>query len=126
MKTILTVISLSLLGINARAQHIKLEQPLVLDTLIQSNIIFQKARADRQPGYRLQVYFGQDREMAENIKKELLELYPHLKVYLVYDQPNFKLRVGNFISKLEGQEVFAQLREKYPSCFLVPDFIELP
>lgn len=74
-------------------------------------------------GYRIQIYSGTDRNEAMLELENFQLKYPEVKVYLKYDSPNFKIRIGDFSGKVEAQYWFAILQEEYPRLFLVPDRI---
>ena len=78
------------------------------------------------PGYRIQVFFGSDRTDANKIKAEFVEKYPDVDVYVVYESPNFKVRVGNFRNKIEAQKLLHDVKQKYDGAFIVPDKIKFP
>ena len=54
------------------------------------------------PGYRIQIYFGNERINAQEIKSSFLQNHPKIAAYMVYHQPNFKVRVGDFRTRLEA------------------------
>ncbi len=78
------------------------------------------------PGYRIQVFFGSDRTDANKVKAEFSEKYPDVDVYVVYESPNFKVRVGNYRNKIEAQKLLHDLKQKYDGAFIVPDKIKFP
>ncbi|MFT4521732.1 MAG: hypothetical protein ACI8ZN_000669 [Bacteroidia bacterium] len=79
-------------------------------------------------GYRIQLYFGSDREDAMKMKQKFLSIYPELAVsaYVDYFQPSWKLRVGNYYRKIDAQAFMMELQSHFDSVFLVRDKIELP
>src|SRR4051812_22554420 len=46
-------------------------------------------------GYRIQIYFGGVRQKAAEVKLDFNSKYPDLQAYLSYQQPNFKVRIGD-------------------------------
>ena len=54
------------------------------------------------PGYRIQIYFGNERIKAQEIKSSFLQNHSKISAYMVYHQPNFKVRVGDFRTRLEA------------------------
>lgn len=77
-------------------------------------------------GYRVQIHFGGERKKAEKIRTEFLQHYPEVSAYELYQQPNFKVRVGDFRTRLEAQNFLKQLAGEFPSAFIVTDDINLP
>lgn len=76
-------------------------------------------------GYRVQIFLG-DRAAAENIKRAFLQKHAEIPAYLSWLAPNFKLRVGDFRTRLEAEKMLHELRTTYPGCFIVPDEVEMP
>ena len=72
-------------------------------------------------GFRVQVYSGNNRAQAIQIRTEVLEKYPDYAAYLIYKQPTFRVRVGDFRSRAAAQELFRELKPLYPVSFIVPD-----
>lgn len=97
-----------------------------LDELIYINKITATDKEPEMPGFRLQVYNGTDRNNANKIKTELQQLFPDQDVYLIYEQPRFKVRIGNFRNKIEAQKLYHDLRVSYEGVFIVPDKITFP
>lgn len=77
-------------------------------------------------GYRIQIHFGGEREKAKTIKTKFLQQFPDVAAYEVYQQPNFKVRVGDFRSRLEAQKFMSEINMYFPSAFIVADEIHLP
>ena len=77
-------------------------------------------------GYRIQIYFGGNRQKATEVKLDFSGRYPNLSSYLTYQQPNFKVRVGDFRSRNEAQKILNEITGIYPTSFIVPDEVKLP
>lgn len=77
-------------------------------------------------GYRIQIHFGGEREKAKTIKTKFLQQFPDVAAYEVYQQPNFKVRVGDFRTRLEAQKFMSEINTYFPSAFIVADEIHLP
>lgn len=129
----LIVFVLLLTGVRAKAQDFNGYENLE-DTLGQVNI-FQDERVKELlrtdsiinskqqsfSGYRIQIFLGgsTDKERAFEIKKEFKELFPQDRAYVVYTAPDFRVRVGNFRSKLECIELYKACLEFFPNCYPV-------
>ena len=77
-------------------------------------------------GYRIQVYNANNRNEANNVKSELLRRFPEHKSYLLYQSPNFRVRIGNFLTQKEAMELRKIITSMYPNrgIYIVPDLIE--
>ena len=60
------------------------------------------------------------------MKSDFLAIYPEVPSYLLYQQPNFKIRVGNFRSKLEAYKFMRSLPSAFSNSFIVNDEIVIP
>lgn len=78
------------------------------------------------PGYRIQVYFGSERTKAQEIRAEILLSHPDIPAYLIYQQPNFKVRIGDFRTRLEASGFLKKIEYHFKSAFIVPDEVKLP
>lgn len=76
------------------------------------------------PGYRVQVYFGSERSKAMEFRTELMRLFPDMGAYLLYHQPNFKVRVGDFRTRLEAAGFLQKISEHFKGAFIVPDDVK--
>jgi len=72
-------------------------------------------------GYTVQVYSGNNREMANIARGKSYTVLQEseIKTRLFYDSPNFKVQVGKFFSPLEANATFAQLKRRFPNAILV-------
>ena len=76
-------------------------------------------------GYRVQVMISQDEnelmELKSNLEKSVKE-----KVYIIFELPNYKLRIGDFINRKEAENFQKQiLRLGYRTSWVVPTMIEM-
>lgn len=78
-------------------------------------------------GYRIQIFSGggRDREKASSIREDLEERFPNERVYVKYQAPDFRVRIGNFRNKFEAMHLYKQCVKLYPYCYLVKDQINL-
>jgi hypothetical protein len=93
---------------------------------IQINEITTRDSRRNIPGFRIQVASSNDRNTVFNVKTKIYQLYPELKPYLIYQPPNYKLKVGNFKTQEEADLYLQKLIQNFPSgVYLVPDIIEV-
>jgi hypothetical protein len=77
-------------------------------------------------GYRIQLFSGNERTNANNIKTKFLKLYPDQTAYLAYNQPYFKIRVGDFRTKLNAKLFYNKIKGEFNECIIIADKINLP
>lgn len=74
-------------------------------------------------GYRLQVISTQNRKDALDLKADLLRRFPDQQVYLLYQSPQFRVRLGNFRTRQEAQAFINSSLTGHPGVFIVRDVI---
>lgn len=79
-------------------------------------------------GYRLMLLSTSDRNLAMQLRTRLLGQYPEHKVYMAFQSPFIKLKMGNFESRDEADDLRKQLlKQKITNgnIYIVPETIEL-
>jgi hypothetical protein len=74
---------------------------------------------DVTDGYRIQISFSNDRQEAYNNKSKLYRDLPSEKCYVEYEEPYYKLRVGDYTTRLEAYDKLRDVIGKYPGAFVV-------
>src|SRR5258707_9596355 len=78
------------------------------------------------PGFRIQVINSPERSKVFAAKAKVYQEFPDLKPYLLYQAPNYKLKVGNFKTQEEAEEMQKQLERLFPSgLYIIRDVIEV-
>lgn len=72
------------------------------------------------PGYTIQAYTGSNRQLAFQTKDKLSEHYPHAAVEIQYKQPNFMVRIGKFLDRLEAYEFYVGIKKMFPQAIIRP------
>lgn len=96
-----------------------------IEKLVEKHIAINEYRK-KINGYRVQIHFGSQRDPAKEIKTKFLQLYPDMPAYELYQQPNFKIRIGDFRTKVEAYKFLKDLQKDFPNAFIVQDEINLP
>ena len=75
-------------------------------------------------GFRIQLLATQDRFNAEKFKSELEKIYKN-KIYIIFEAPNYKVRVGDFIDRKSAEEMRQNLsKEGYTTAWIIRSKIE--
>lgn len=77
-------------------------------------------------GYRVQIAFSQKKAEAQQSKMAFLNQHDEYKTYTDYLAPNFRIRVGNFKTRLEAEKLQNEIMIQFPGAIVVNDLIELP
>ncbi|MBC7920775.1 MAG: SPOR domain-containing protein [Ferruginibacter sp.] len=92
----------------------------LLDTMAVRNKNIRYAQ-----GYRVQIYVGSNRQEAETVKTAAYQLFPDLKPYLIYAQPVYRVKAGDFLDRVEAEKYYVGFKAQYPNAIVVPDRVEL-
>ncbi len=109
---------------------VTLEKDPRIDLLIRKQVqINEETTRDSRrniPGYRIQVINSSDRNKVFSIKTTVYQKYPELKPYILYQAPNYKLKLGNFKTPEDAQPYLDQLIKLFPTgVYIVHDIIEV-
>ncbi|MBX7182184.1 MAG: SPOR domain-containing protein [Bacteroidia bacterium] len=80
-------------------------------------------------GFRVQVLSesGNDaKKKANDAKTTFLSQFSKYPAYLIFQTPNFKIRVGDFRTKLEAYHCLKEIQSVFPNAFVVKDEIQFP
>jgi hypothetical protein len=101
-----------------------------IDTLIAKRSGFKsgssKGGAISSRGYRVQFFMGSSRKEAFDAQARFQEMYPEIRTYILYREPNFKVKAGDFRSRLEASKLMHEIRPIFPALFIIPEKINPP
>ncbi|MBF9251940.1 sporulation protein [Pontibacter sp. 172403-2] len=100
--------------------HVNDQVAVLMDTVANVNKNIRYAQ-----GYRILAYTGSERQAVMNLRKNIIGRVPDEKDYLTYQQPNFRLKIGDFFSRVEAQQVLNQIQDLVPNAQIVPDQITI-
>lgn len=81
------------------------------------------------PGYRVQIFFESgnfSKSKALETAEEFSKKYPEMRYYLSFDEPYYRIRVGDFRTLIEAKGFLDRIIYTYPSAFEVKDRIYFP
>lgn len=76
-------------------------------------------------GYRIQIMYTDVRDDAYKSKAAMYIEFPDLSSYVEYEQPYYKLRIGDFKTRLEATYYLQQVILLYQGAFIVKDKIKI-
>ena len=97
-----------------------------VNELVLKHVLINEAKRGTIKGYRVQIHFGPERAKALEVKSKFNTQYHEVASYLDYQQPYYKIRVGDFRTKLEAYKLLQEISGDFPGAFIVTDDIELP
>ena len=60
------------------------------------------------------------------IRNDFVAKYKDISSHVVFEDPNFKVRVGDVRTKSDALKILSQIQEDYKGAYIVKDFIEFP
>jgi hypothetical protein len=76
-------------------------------------------------GYRIQIMYTDIRDEVYTSKGKTYQDFPDLPSYVEYEEPYYKLRLGDFKTRLEATYYLQQVNSIYPGAFIVKDKIRI-
>ena len=96
-----------------------------LNTVLDSATNYARSTIKYIDGFTIQVYGGDDRAAAHNFKLALIRNFPLTEPRMVFEQPNYKVRVGRYYTRLEAQNLFTEVKQVFPKAILIPARINI-
>ena len=98
-----------------------LSQSKKTDNELIENLIAKKKEFNKvySFGHRIQLYNGFEEE-ARAIQKKFMVDFPEIKTYISYKQPEWKIQVGFYKTKLEAERALLGFKRKYESAIVIP------
>ena len=76
-------------------------------------------------GYRVQIFTGSTRKDAYDAQAKFQQQYPDVRTYITYREPNFKVRAGDFRTRLEAEKLMDELKKWFTGMFIISEKINL-
>ncbi|MBQ5975019.1 MAG: SPOR domain-containing protein [Bacteroidales bacterium] len=107
-------------GSNRSRGHVEIKGDVAVAQLVQKHIELNE-RVRTIPGYRIQVASlsgTASKNRAFEMKDRIRELYPGVEAYVVFDEPNFKVKVGDFRTRLDAYVFLLRIRNDFPGTII--------
>lgn len=104
----------------APAHHVNNRVNALLDTVANANKAIRYAQ-----GFRILAYTGTERKSAMDLRKALIDRIPEERDYLQYQQPTFRLKIGDYLSRIEAQQVLSRIQDITPNAMIISDQINV-
>lgn len=92
------------------------------------NAYIVNASEEKTKGFRVQLCSesgNNAKSIANSIKSSFLRNYDGVPAYLKWESPNFKVRVGDFKTRLDATLFWKQIVMDFPASYVVMDEIEM-
>ncbi len=80
-------------------------------------------------GYRIQLFSSSGAnswDKANEVQEEFLKIYPEIDCYIEFVEPSFKVRIGDYRTRLDAERFFVELKENFGDAFIVNTMIQWP
>lgn len=98
-----------------------------VDLLVKKHIQINQS-INTMDGFRIQVFSdsgNNSKTKAQSVYDEFQSVYSAIGVYLTFKSPNYRVRIGDFRTKLDAQRFLIELTTDYPNAFIISDQINL-
>ena len=115
-------------GQNENQGNISVNSDPRIDELVKLHVAYNKA-FPFMPGYRIQIFMESGNEalnQAEKVKEVFNDKYKNNNAYLIFVAPYYRVRVGDFRTRLEAEKFLQQIIKKYPNAWVIKDEINFP
>ena len=96
---------------------------------LESRYIYFNERNQTIEGYRIQIFFDAGNYSLQNAYKAVeafLAKYPDVNAYVTFKEPYYRVRVGDFRTRLEAEGFRQNIMLEYPNAFIIKDNINPP
>lgn len=99
-----------------------------VDALVAKHISLNRS-VYSMDGFRIQIFSESgvnSKSRAQAAHDEFQARYPGTGVYLSFKSPNYRVRIGDFRTRLDAQRYLVEITVDYPNAFIIEDQINLP
>jgi hypothetical protein len=123
-------LSLVFAGMTCLAQKANVEviRDPAIDELVSKHIQVNENRGGIS-GFRIQIFFdsgNNSKTRGQSVYETFSARHPDVNAYLTFKAPNYKVRVGDFRSRLDAVRFLQEILPDYPGAYVITDKIRLP
>lgn len=129
MKIIVAFLSLLFVTSTLLAQQHQGSVTVVQSPLLDSLLLNDQTYYNKNPqwdGFRLQVFFdagNNSKSKAMEVINEFIVEFPDIPAFLSFKEPYYRVRVGNYYTRLQAAENLSFVEKKFPGAFVVKESI---
>ena len=108
----------------SQGSHFSVTGDVAVNAMVERHVEFNN-RVKTIPGFRVQIasFSGANsKNSAFSLRDRFVIDYPAVQAYIVFDEPNFKVKVGDFRTRLEAYAFLQQIKEVYKG-YIIKDNI---
>ena len=100
--------------------HVNNQVAALMDTLANHNKAIRYAK-----GYRILAYSGTARKAWLDMRDAIVKRVPEERDYPIYTQPNYRLKIGDYLTRVEAQQVLLRIKDITPNAMIIADQINV-
>jgi hypothetical protein len=100
--------------------HVNDQVAALLDTVANHNKAVRYAK-----GYRILAYSGSGRKAWSDMRDAIVKRVPEERDYPIYTQPNYRLKIGDYFTRVEAQQVLLRIKDIAPHAMIISDQINV-
>lgn len=77
-------------------------------------------------GYRIQIFFSNERKLADDQRQKFIRLYPEQETLIEYDAPNYTIKVGSFRTRDDAEDFRNTITREFPMSIIQRHKIKMP
>jgi hypothetical protein len=105
---------------------------VIQDSRVDSLLVLHKQINEKNPhieGWRINIFFesgNNSKKMAVETKAKFVQNQANVPCYIIFQEPYYKVMVGDFRTKMEAEKFLKEIVVEYPNAFVVADEINYP
>jgi len=107
---------------------VKIYQDSRVDSIVKKHIEYNHHQKGIE-GYRVQIFFdagNNSLNRATSVAEQFQLLFPGDTAYISFSEPYYKVRTGDFRTKLDAEGYLHEVLPDYPNAFVIKDRINFP
>lgn len=107
----------------ARRGSVQISGDQKVATLLRTHVEFNE-KVKTVAGYRIQIasFSGNNsKSSAFAMKQRFMGDFSGMTAYVIFNEPNFQVKIGDFISRLDAYVFLQQIKNTYPGALIIRD-----
>lgn len=131
-KYIVLILLLALSSFSIAQNESSGEVQIIEDERIDTLLSMHKILNEYDPeifGWRIEIFFesgNNSKRLAIEAQSAFIGMYTEVPTHLLFQAPYYKVRVGDYRTRLEAEEFLKRISGNYPNAFVVKDKIDFP
>lgn len=123
---LITVIVLGFQNAFAQGSVEVIKDSRIQSLIVQEGAIIPPATAPQITGYRIQLFWDSSKDAVNDARSKFIAIYPKIDTYVVFNAPNFFLKVGDFRTQMEAEKIKSSVESQFPTSNIVKEKVNLP